>query len=168
MRSSGSSREPPSAPSANCYYLRMCADTQRLASHLPEDQVDLAVELFRMLADPTRIQVLWALIDREMAVNDLAEHVGKPGPAVSQHLARLRMARVVQTRREGNQVFYRLQNDHVRRLLTDAVFNAEHAGPGVPAHHLEDLALTALQGREAPSGSAPPGEGHGLDSAVRP
>jgi len=146
----------------------MCADTQRLASHLPEDQVDLAVELFRMLADPTRIQVLWALIDREMAVNDLAEHVGKPGPAVSQHLARLRMARVVQTRREGNQVFYRLQNDHVRRLLTDAVFNAQHAGPDIPALYLDDLALTALQGREAPSGSAPPGEGHGLDSAVRP
>src|SRR5215213_2210226 len=146
----------------------MCADTQRLASHLPEDQVDLAVELFRMLADPTRVQVLWALVSREMAVNDLVEHVGKPGPAVSQHLARLRLARVVQTRREGNQVFYRLENDHVRRLLTDAVFNAEHAGPGVPAHHLEDPALTTLHGHERASGPAGTGGEQGRASAVRP
>ena len=139
----------------------MCADTQRPVARLPEEQVDLAAELFRMLADATRIQVLWALVDREMAVNDLAQHVGKPGPAVSQHLARLRLARVVQTRREGNQVFYRLENDHVRRLLTDAVFNAEHAGPGVPAHHLDDAALTALQGHEGASGPAGRAGTHG-------
>jgi DNA-binding transcriptional ArsR family regulator len=141
---------------------------------LPEEQVDLAVELFRMLADATRFQVLWALVDREMAVNDLVEHVGKPGPAVSQHLARLRLARVVQTRREGNQVFYRLENDHVRRLMTDAVFNAEHAGPGVPTHHLDDAALTALTALTAPQrhegASGPPrtGQGHGPAGAARP
>jgi DNA-binding transcriptional ArsR family regulator len=111
-----------------------------MPGRLPRGQVDQAAELFRMLADETRIQVLWALASREMAVNDLAEYVGKPGPAVSQHLARLRSARVVQTRREGNQVFYRLENDHVRRVLTDAVLNAEHAGAGVPAHHLDDPA----------------------------
>ncbi len=88
-----------------------------------------------MLADATRVQVLWALVDREMAVNDLATHVGKPAPSVSQHLAKLRMARLVRTRREGTTIFYSLDNDHVRQLVTDAVFNAEHAGPGVPGHH---------------------------------
>jgi hypothetical protein len=61
---------------------------------LPTDQVDLVVEVFRMLADPTRVQVLWALVGREMSVNDLADHVGKPGASVSQHLAKLRMARL--------------------------------------------------------------------------
>lgn len=88
-----------------------------------------------MLADATRVQLLWALADRELSVNDLAERIGKPGPSVSQHLAKLRMARLVRTRREGTQVFYRLENEHVRQLLTDAVFNAEHAAGGVPAHH---------------------------------
>ena len=67
-----------------------------------------------------------------MSVNELAEHVGKPAPSVSQHLAKLRMARLVRTRREGTTIFYTLENDHVRQLVTDAVFNAEHAGPGVP------------------------------------
>ncbi len=95
----------------------------------------LAVEVFRMLADGTRVQILWALIDREMSVNELADTIGKPGPSVSQHLAKLRMARLVRTRREGTQIFYQLENDHVRQLIIDAVHNAEHAGPSIPAHH---------------------------------
>ena len=90
-----------------------------------------------MLADGTRIQILWALIDREMPVNELAATIGKPGPSVSQHLAKLRMARLVRTRRDGTQIFYQLENDHVRELIVDAVHNAEHAGPAVPAHHLD-------------------------------
>ena len=48
-----------------------------------------------MLADATRVQLLWALADNELSVNDLAERIGKPGPSVSQHLAKLRMARLV-------------------------------------------------------------------------
>lgn len=88
-----------------------------------------------MLADPTRVRLLWAMLDQELSVNELAALVGKPAPSVSQHLAKLRMARLVRTRREGTQVFYRVENDHVARLVRDAVFNAEHAGPDVPRHH---------------------------------
>jgi len=102
-----------------------------------------------MLADGTRIQILWALIDREMPVNDLAAVIGKPGPSVSQHLAKLRMARLVRTRREGTQIFYQLENDHVRELIVDAVHNAEHAGPAVPAHHLIRNDLTAIPDHHA-------------------
>ena len=61
-------------------------------------------------------------------------------------LAKLRMARLVRTRREGTSVFYRLENDHVRQLVLDAVFNAEHAGPGVPGHHQQDRAVKPLPG----------------------
>lgn len=88
-----------------------------------------------MLSDTTRVRLLWALIDQELPVNELAERVSKPAPSVSQHLAKLRMARLVRTRREGTQVFYRLENEHVARLVGDAVYNAEHAGPDVPRHH---------------------------------
>lgn len=102
---------------------------------LEHDQALLAVEVFRMLADPTRVQLLWGLIGRELAVNELAALVGKPGPAVSQHLAKLRLGRLVQTRREGTSVFYRIANEHIARLVTDAVHNAEHATTETPAHH---------------------------------
>ena len=117
------------------YYLRMNADNQVSATPLADDHTDLVVEVFRMLADATRVQLLWALSGGELAVNDLAARVGKPAPSVSQHLAKLRMARLVRTRREGIQVYYRLENEHVRQLVADAVFNAEHAAGGVPAHH---------------------------------
>ena len=100
-----------------------------------------------MLADATRVQVLWSLTDREMSVNELAEHVGKPAPSVSQHLAKLRMARLVQTRREGTTIFYSLENNHVRQLVVDAVHNVEHSGPGVPRHHRGDDGLQIVKKR---------------------
>jgi DNA-binding transcriptional ArsR family regulator len=117
------------------YYLLRDADNEPLARRLPADQVDLAVEVFRMLADATRVQILWALIDGERSVSDLAEQTAKAPASVSQHLAKLRMARLVRPRREGTTIFYRLDNDHVARLITDAIYNAEHAGPGIPSHH---------------------------------
>ncbi|MGV9336238.1 ArsR/SmtB family transcription factor [Nocardia sp. NPDC003726] len=129
----------------------MNADNQELRPRLAEDQVGLVVEVFRMLADPTRVQVLWALVDRELSVNDLAGQVGKPAPSVSQHLAKLRMARLVNTRRAGTTIFYRLENEHVRQLVVDAVYNAEHAGPGVSAHHRGAGALREVPGRDEAS-----------------
>ncbi|GAB2666038.1 Ni(II)/Co(II)-sensing metalloregulatory transcriptional repressor KmtR [Gordonia jinhuaensis] len=102
---------------------------------LDADELSLVVEAFRMLSDATRVQILWRLIDRELSVGELTAELAKPGPAVSQHLAKLRMARLVATRRVGTQVFYRLENDHVRALIADAVYNAEHIGFGVPPHH---------------------------------
>jgi len=128
----------------------MNADSASCARRLPDDQVGLVVEVFRMLADATRVQVLWALVNQEMSVNDLATHIGKPAPSVSQHLAKLRMARLVRTRREGTTIFYRLDNDHIRQLVTDAVFNAEHAGPGIPGHHRNAAELASLHTDAAP------------------
>lgn len=107
-----------------------------------------------MLADATRVQVLWALGSREMSVNDLAAHIGKPASSVSQHLAKLRMARLVRTRREGTTIFYSLDNEHVQQLVTDAVYNAEHAGPGIPGHHRDASELAVLH----PGAAAMPGE----------
>ena len=78
-------------------------------------------------------------------MNDLADTIGKPGPSVSQHLAKLRMARLVWTRREGTQIFYQLENDHVRQLIIDGIYNAEHAGPTIPAHHGKPQVLDARE-----------------------
>src|SRR5215210_9202586 len=106
--------------------MRMCADMSAPVPP-PDEQVDLAVEVFRMLADATRVKLLHQLLDRECSVNDLATAVGKPQAGVSQHLAKLRMARLVQSRRQGIQVFYRIESAHVRQLVEDALHNAEHA-----------------------------------------
>lgn len=126
------------------YYPRMNADSSGSRRGLPGDQVSLAVEVFRMLADSTRIQLLWALIDRELSVNELANEVGKLPASVSQHLAKLRMSRLVRTRREGTQIYYRLENEHIARLVTDALDNADHASAGIPEHHRADAGVRPL------------------------
>jgi hypothetical protein len=64
----------------------------------------------------------------------------------------------VTTRREGNQVFYSLASDHLGQMVLDAVHNAEHAGPGVPGHHLSDADLGRLH--PDPADDASPGEPH--------
>lgn len=102
----------------------------------PDSQyVELAVEVFSMLADTTRVRLILALRDGEQSVNALAEIVSKPAPAISQHLAKLRLARFVTTRQEGTRVFYRLENEHAARLVSDAIFQAEHTLGGTPRHH---------------------------------
>ncbi|GAA2112322.1 metalloregulator ArsR/SmtB family transcription factor [Microlunatus panaciterrae] len=97
--------------------------------------VELAVEVFAMLADATRVRIILALRDGELSVNTLATMVDKSPAAVSQHLAKLRLARIVSTRHEGNRVFYRLENEHAQQLVTDAIFQAEHSLGGQPRHH---------------------------------
>ena len=112
------------------------------------EQVDLAVEVFRMLSDSTRVRLLWALLDGEMPVNELAEAVDKAPAGVSQHLAKLRMARLVQTRRQANQIFYRITNSHVRQLVEDAIYHAEHTAGGIPEHHRGQAELSELRPAE--------------------
>ncbi|GAA4535514.1 metalloregulator ArsR/SmtB family transcription factor [Pseudonocardia xishanensis] len=87
----------------------------------PEDQVRRAADALRMLADPTRIKILWALLQGETSVACLAELVGAAPTAVSQHLAKLRLAGLVEGRREGTFVYYTAENARVRRLLTEAL-----------------------------------------------
>ncbi len=88
-----------------------------------------------MLADATRVRIVLALRDGELSVNQLADIVNKTAAAVSQHLAKLRLARIVSTRHEGTRVFYRLENEHARQLVADAIFQAEHSLGGLPRHH---------------------------------
>lgn len=103
----------------------MYADT-RDGVAVDSDYIELAAEVFSLLSDPTRIRIVLALETGELAVSELAERVGKAPAAVSQHLAKLRWAKVVQTRQEGTRVFYSLIDEHARELVHQAVFQAEH------------------------------------------
>ncbi|SCB99701.1 DNA-binding transcriptional regulator, ArsR family [Pseudarthrobacter enclensis] len=115
--------------------MRMNADNGRCWLGTDSQYVELAVEVFSLLADATRVRIILALRDGEMAVGALADVVGKSPAAVSQHLAKMRLARMVSTRQDGTRVLYRLENEHARQLVVDAIFQAEHALGGEPAHH---------------------------------
>ena len=99
-----------------------------------EDQVRLAAESFQMLGDPTRIKILWALLQGESSVASLADLVGSSPTAVSQHLAKLRLARLVRARRDGTFMFYSAADVHVRQLLEEALFHANHEERGLADH----------------------------------
>ena len=115
----------------------MDADTQSIESS-DSQFVELAVEVFSMLADATRVRIILALQGHgELTVNHLADLVDKTPAGVSQHLAKLRLARIVVARQDGTRAFYRLANEHAGRLVTDAIQQAEHALGGRPRHHAE-------------------------------
>jgi len=99
-----------------------------------EEQANLAAESFRMLGDVTRVKLLWALLQGESSVACLADLVGATPTAVSQHLAKLRLARLVKTRRDGTFVYYSAADIHVRRLLDEALFHADHTDQDLPDH----------------------------------
>lgn len=84
-------------------------------------------DTFRLLADPTRVKILWSLLQGEQSVGALAGLVDASPTAVSQHLAKLRLAGLVNSRREGTFVHYSADDAHVRQLLTEALSHAEHA-----------------------------------------
>ncbi|MDE0805283.1 MAG: metalloregulator ArsR/SmtB family transcription factor [Acidimicrobiales bacterium] len=99
-------------------------------------EFDAAAETLKLLADPTRLRVMWALLHGEHSVNDLADHVGVRPPAVSQHLAKLRLAGLVRSRREGTRIHYAAENEHIERLAAEALLQADHQIAGA-THHRE-------------------------------
>jgi DNA-binding transcriptional ArsR family regulator len=100
--------------------------TTQIVSYPSERDVSVAVGTLKMLADETRLRLIWALVHGEHSVNELAEHVGVSATGVSQHLAKLRLSQLVETRREGTKIFYWVADDHVRRLVEESLGHADH------------------------------------------
>lgn len=99
-----------------------------------EEQFALAAELLALLGDRTRLTLLHALSGGEADVTTLTEACGAARPAVSQHLARLRLAGLVTTRKEGRRVIYALRDGHLRRVLDEVLSLADHRLTGRPEH----------------------------------
>lgn len=112
--------------------MRMNARTHLAGANAPHQQepgtqhFELAAATLGLLADRTRLALLHALTHAEADVSTLAAACGAARPAVSQHLARLRLAGLVATRKQGQRVIYTLQDEHLRCLLAEALRHADH------------------------------------------
>ena len=109
---------PAGAPC--CEFLAVHEDTvQRVRSLLPgeDDLYDLA-ELFKVFGDSTRIKILYVLFESELCVCDIAQLLGMTQSAVSHQLRILKSNKLVKFRREGKTVFYSLDDDHERSILS--------------------------------------------------
>lgn len=75
----------------------------------------------KLLADETRLRIVWNLLHGEHSVNDLADHLGMQPAAISHHLAKLRLSGVVRTRRDGNRIYYATSDRHIEGLVAEAL-----------------------------------------------
>ncbi|WP_322514387.1 metalloregulator ArsR/SmtB family transcription factor [Rhodopseudomonas palustris] len=81
------------------------------------DNARVASEFLKTLSNPSRLVMLCLLAEGEKSVSELAATLDERQPTVSQQLARLRGERLVETRRDGQQVFYSLASEEVRSLI---------------------------------------------------
>ncbi len=98
------------------------AATKRRAA-IPElsDQLEKdLVQVFKLLSDETRLRVLMYLArEGELHVTALCDKLGQSQPAVSHHLALLRVAGLIEARRDGKHNFYSVRSKHFHRLMTE-------------------------------------------------
>jgi DNA-binding transcriptional ArsR family regulator len=78
-------------------------------------------ELFRAFSDTSRVRIMSALLDGERNVSALAELVGISESAVSHHMRGLRQMRLVTARRNGKEVYYRIEDEHIITLLQQGI-----------------------------------------------
>ncbi|SCY02391.1 ArsR family transcriptional regulator [Lachnospiraceae bacterium XBB2008] len=78
---------------------------------------DELAELFKVFGDPTRLRVLSVLIDGELCVQDIADSLDMTQSAISHQLKILKNSHLVKSRREGKQIMYALDDDHVRTII---------------------------------------------------
>jgi DNA-binding transcriptional ArsR family regulator len=91
-----------------------------------QEPFEPVLDVLRALAEPTRLRLVWALATREHSVGELSELVGAHVAAVSQHLAKLRDAGIVVSRRDGTRIFYRTATPHLADLLDQLVVVGGH------------------------------------------
>ncbi|MEV7931066.1 MULTISPECIES: metalloregulator ArsR/SmtB family transcription factor [unclassified Kitasatospora] len=119
----------------------MSTSTDLAAAHGSQEQgqgsgerLDVAASVLALLADRTRLALLHRLGAGEADVTSLIEACGAPRTSVSQHLAKLRLAGLVTTRRDGRRVVYSLRHGHLRRLVDEALNVADHQIGSLPPH----------------------------------
>lgn len=95
-----------------------------LTANATEHEIDLLVkqarkasELLKALSHETRLMILCLLSEREMSVSEIEEIIKLPQATVSQQLARLRLDKLVNTRREGRQIYYRIADKDVSTIV---------------------------------------------------
>jgi DNA-binding transcriptional ArsR family regulator len=93
---------------------------------LAEDTAAGLAELFQALSDTTRVRIVSVLLDAELCVGDLADVMGMSQSAISHQLRTLRDLRLVRTRREGRQIFYTLDDEHVAALYRTGLDHLTH------------------------------------------
>lgn len=103
-----------------CDYIHANADlVASLKEQTPKDELLIRLaELFKIFGDPTRIKILYVLLEHEMCVCDIALLLGMSQSSISHQLRILKQSSLVKFRREGKSVIYSLADEHVMTILS--------------------------------------------------
>jgi DNA-binding transcriptional ArsR family regulator len=88
---------------------------------LSDDHAMALADLFRLLGDSSRLRIVVACLRTPLAVSQIADRLGLSVSLVSHHLRLLKGARLVRAERQGKQVFYAAEDEHVRRMIEDMI-----------------------------------------------
>lgn len=99
---------------------------KKLSEKQPDDEIlyDLA-ELFKVFGDSTRIKILYSMFETELCVNDIARLLNLSQSSVSHQLRILKTSKLVKFRREGKSIFYSLDDEHVRAIISMGMEHVE-------------------------------------------
>ncbi len=103
----------------NCIHEEAVAEVRGVM--INTDVVNSLAELFKALGDPTRVKILFAVMNRELCVCDIAAVIGSSESAVSHQLRILRSLKLIKFRRDGKVLYYSLADAHVERLFAQGL-----------------------------------------------
>ena len=96
-------------------------------SKMPEDNLfNKLAEFFKILGDTTLAKILFALDQNEMCVCDIANVLGMSKSSISHQLGTLRRMNIVKCRKQGKEVYYTIDDDHVQKLFELGIEHIEH------------------------------------------
>lgn len=100
---------------------------QKALKAMPQEE-DIAAlsSFFKVLGDPTRLRMMYIMSQGELCVQDIAASLGMTKSAISHQLSGLKENRLVKSRREGKNVFYSIDDDHVSSVLNLAMIHIQH------------------------------------------
>ncbi len=91
-----------------------------------EEILNKLAEFFKILGDTTRVKILYALDKNELCVCDIANILGMSKSSISHQLGTLRRSGVVKCRKKGKEVFYMLDDEHVKEVFEVGIEHIEH------------------------------------------
>ncbi|MCI6846265.1 MAG: metalloregulator ArsR/SmtB family transcription factor [Erysipelotrichaceae bacterium] len=84
---------------------------------ISEDNIYNLAELFKVFGDSTRIRILLLLQEKEASVNEIANELNMNQSAISHQLKNLKQSKLIKNRREGQTIYYSLDDDHVYKII---------------------------------------------------
>ena len=101
---------------------------EEMRKNMPtQAELERTAELFKVFGDPTRMQILTALFERELCVCDISDLLGMTQSAISHQLRLLRNSHLVKNRREGKSIYYSLDDSHVATIIAQGLEHIRHA-----------------------------------------